>query len=120
MNTSIIKFYISLLEGGNSRYPLEFYSFLFDIIQQEALIHKTITNNQDDGIHFSPQKICILVSSRLKQDFGCLAWLVLEEWGVHGALDIGKGVFDLAGGGCLKLNGTETMEDFEKAGLLQC
>ena len=68
-------------------------------------------------MYFSPKKICSLIDSRLKNEFGIYVDLVLKTWKINSSADIGTVVFDLAEYHCLKLSGSETLKDFENVGI---
>lgn len=117
MNPGISKFYFQLTQDKKAVYPIEAYNFVYDTIlyvsRSEAFISPTGSKN----IHLSPKKICSLLNNRLKKEFGDYVDLVLKTWGVKAGRDIGVIVFSLSDYGCLKLSGSESQEDFVKAGL---
>ena len=117
MSTQLSQFYVHLLEKEEAAYPLAFYSFLFDTIQQTSLAEKAAAGIENKPFHLSPEKICSLFSQRARQVFGRFGSLVMDEWGVHSSRDVGEAVFKLAEYKCLTLSGSETLQDFERAGL---
>ncbi|MFC1585908.1 hypothetical protein ACFL5V_10210 [Fibrobacterota bacterium] len=117
MNKNLTEFYADLLDSGEALHPIEFFAFLFDIIYNTSLAEKMMTGSDEKAFHLSPEKICSLFSSRASQEFGSFSKLVLETWNVRSSSDIGRAVFKMAEHKCLTLLGTETMRDFERAGL---
>ena len=117
MNPGISKFYFKLSEDGNEEYPIEAYNFVFDTIVYVSRMESFGGSDIKKDHHLSPEKICSLVTSRLDREFGIYVNLVLKTWQVKSSRDIGKIVFTLSDYKCLKLKGSETIEDFARAGL---
>jgi len=117
MNKGLTGFYVELLEKGDVNHPLDFYAFLFDTIYRTSLTEKIAAETKGKPFHLSPEKICSLFSKRTRKEFGRFFRLVLETWTVRSSADVGRAVLKMAEYKCLTLSGTETLEDFEKAGL---
>jgi uncharacterized repeat protein (TIGR04138 family) len=117
MNSGLASFYLEILEKDEADYPFELYSFLYETIVNTAISEKAAAGLEKKVHHLSPEKICALFSQRLRQEFDSFTRLVLDSWHVNSSSDVGRAVFKMAEYGCLKLSGTEEMQDFERAGL---
>jgi len=117
LNPGISNFYYKLTENKKAMYPIEAYNFVLDTIVYVSRAETFGRENLNKEHHLSPAKICSLLNSRMKREFGIYVNLVLETWKVNSSSDVGKIVFTLAEYKCLKLTGSESLEDFEKAGL---
>ncbi len=117
MNRSLTSFYVELLEKGDVHHPLDFYAFLFDTIYSTSFAEKIATETKGKPFHLSPEKICSLFGRRARKEFGRFSGLVLETWRVRSSADVGRAVFKMVKHKCLTLSGTETLKDFERAGL---
>jgi uncharacterized repeat protein (TIGR04138 family) len=134
--TNIHLFYRTLLEQGITSYPIEFYTFLYQTILKQVHLERSIhkkqiskgrkaSSNEGDGVqgtsqkphHMSPKKVCSLFSNQVSLEYGPWAPIVLEQWKITSALDIGKAVFLMVEHGYLTLSGAETLKDFEEASL---
>lgn len=98
----------------DSRYHRGAYQFL-----REALEHTQKTKKlsgpkggEADTRHVSGQELLQGIRVFALQQFGPLAWLVLDEWGVRRCEDFGEIVFNLIEHGVLSKTPTDSRDDF--------
>jgi uncharacterized repeat protein (TIGR04138 family) len=96
------------------RYDRQAYYFL-----REALEHTQKTKRasepaggQAEPRHVTGQELLEGIREFALQQFGPLAWLVLDEWGVRRCEDFGEIVFNLLEHGVLSKTPTDRREDF--------
>jgi len=62
--------------------------------------------------HVSALELLGGIHDYARQEFGVLAWEVLQEWGVRTASDVGRIVYLLIGSGLLSASKDDSPEDF--------
>lgn len=96
------------------RYHRNAYQFV-----REALEHTQKTKKlsepkggKPDTRHVTGQELLEGIRAFALQQFGPLAWLVLDEWGVRRCEDFGEIVFNLIDHGVLSKTPSDSREDF--------
>jgi uncharacterized repeat protein (TIGR04138 family) len=64
--------------------------------------------------HVSGQELAGAVRDYAREQFGLLAWAVLEHWGVVETLDVGRIVYTLVDVGLLITRPEDRLEDFDR------
>jgi len=117
LNPGISKFFFKLSQDGKALYPVEAYNFVYDTILHVSRYESFAKKDSPRGHHLSPKKICSILNTRMKTEFGSYVTLVLKTWNVSSSGDIGKIVLALSDYNCLKLSGSESQKDFDEASL---
>lgn len=101
---------LELIRAKDSRYQREAYLFL-----REALDHtqKTIGKDQKGRIrHVTGQELLEGIRDYAVSQFGPMAQMVLEEWGIHSCEDFGEIVFNMVEIGLLAKTEKDSRADF--------
>lgn len=108
----------------DERYKLEAYQFVRDALgfAQEVLgLGKPPPKDEDEVLegeplaepHLTGQQLCEAVRQYSIEQFGYMAQMVLNNWGIHSTGDVGEIVYNLIGIGLMKKSETDRREDFE-------
>ena len=108
--------FVQLLER-DSRYKLEAYQFVRDALQyaQEELRMGQQQPPSDDpqaDAHLTGQQLCEAIRLLAVDQFGLMARIVLNNWGVHSTSDFGEIVYNLIDIGLMKKSASDRREDF--------
>jgi len=106
------------------RYRLDAYSFVFDALQyaQEVLgmgaeVHSEASRSRRDDDHperhVTGQNLCEAIRQFALRQYGLMAKMVLESWGVNSTGDFGEIVFNLIRIGQMKKSPHDRREDFD-------
>jgi len=101
---------LELLQAKDARYQRDAYLFV-----REALDHtqKTIGKQSRGEIrHVSGQELLEGIRDYALSEFGPMAMLVLEEWGIRSCEDFGEIVFNMVETGILAKTEKDSREDF--------
>jgi uncharacterized repeat protein (TIGR04138 family) len=94
---------LEVLTIKDPRYPREAYLFV-----REALDHtqRTLAKDREGNIrHVSGQELLAGIKDFASSQFGPMAMMVLEQWGIHSCQDFGELVFNMVEtGGCPTLS----------------
>ncbi len=103
------------------RYPLEAYQFVRDALsfaqeelgmgRPDPLDHSRRRGEEER--HLSGQQLCEAIRIYALDQYGYLARLVLNSWGIYSSGDFGEIVFNLIHIGLMKKSKTDRREDFE-------
>jgi uncharacterized repeat protein (TIGR04138 family) len=102
---------LNLIRAKDPRYAREAYFFL-----KEALDHtqKTIgRQNRGQVRHVSGQELLGGIREFALAQYGPMALMLLEEWGVHNCRDFGEIVFNMVEVGWLAKTETDSRADFD-------
>ena len=100
--------YIKKIEkviSGDQRYRFEAYSFVL------AGLHHTVSKLEKPR-HVTGPELLGGIKEYATEQFGRMARLVLNYWGVHKTEDIGNIVFTLVDAGVLRKQPEDRIEDF--------
>jgi len=108
----------------DQRYKLEAYQFVRDALSfaQEVLglgqsdsADETPKLESESGAepHLTGQQLCEAVRQYSIEQFGYMAQMVLNNWGIQSTGDVGEIVYNLIGIGLMKKSDTDRREDFE-------
>ena len=108
----------------DKRYKLEAYQFVRDALSfaQEVLgLGKADSPDETPPLeseslvepHLTGQQLCEAVRQYSIEQFGYMAQMVLNNWGIRATGDVGEIVYNLIGIGLMKKSETDRREDFE-------
>ncbi len=99
-----------LLLDRDTRYDPEAYNFVYDALDYtlQHVVNPRTRSNQ----HVSGQELLEGVRRLAIKQFGCLARLVLESWGILATDDIGEIVFNLIDYDLMGKQESDDREDF--------
>jgi len=103
---------LELIRAKDSRYEADAYHFV-----REALEHtqKQVTRqNRSQPRHVSGQELLEGIRDFALSQFGPMAIMVFEEWGVKNCEDFGEIVFNMVEIGLLGKTETDSRADFQK------
>jgi uncharacterized repeat protein (TIGR04138 family) len=116
---------IAKLLKEDRRYPLEAYIFVFEALHyaQHVLgmgssclseLSKDDPDEEDTGPqrHVTGQELCHAIRQFALEQYGYMAKLVLENWGLHTTDDFGEIVFNLIRIGRMRKTPHDRREDF--------
>jgi uncharacterized repeat protein (TIGR04138 family) len=100
---------LEIITIKDPRYPREAYFFV-----REALDHtqRTLIRDKEGSIrHVSGQELLAGIRDYAKKQFGPMAMMVLESWGIHSCQDFGELVFNMVEtGGCPTLSNDDIVK----------
>lgn len=91
---------------GDSKYKFEAYSFLM------AALHHTVSKETKPR-HVSGRELLDGIREYAIEQYGPMAKMVLNYWGIQKTLDFGKIVFALVEVGILRKQPEDKIEDFD-------
>jgi len=105
----------------DSRYKLEAYQFVRDALayaQDELKLGQQPDEEVEEeeeqvDAHLTGQQLCEAIRQLAQEQFGLMARVVLESWGVHCTSDFGEIVYNLIQIGLMKKSATDRREDFD-------
>jgi uncharacterized repeat protein (TIGR04138 family) len=99
------------LVAGDARYHRQAYFFLREALEHT---HKMVGNADRDGVHHvTPQQLVEGLREYALQQFGPMAMIVLQEWGVRSCEDWGEIVFGMIKHNLLAKTEQDKREDFK-------
>jgi len=109
---------LEIITIKDPRYPCDAYLFV-----REALDHtqRTLIRDKEGSIrHVSGQELLAGIRDYAKKQFGPMAMMVLESWGIHSCQDFGELVFNMVEtGGCPTLSNDDILKVETLAARLQ-
>lgn len=102
---------LELILAKDPRYQRDAYVFL-----REALDHtqkSIVKENRGELRHVTGQELLTGIREFALGQFGPMAMMVLEEWGVHTCQDFGEIVFNMVEVGLLAKTEQDSREDFK-------
>lgn len=101
------------------RYKLEAYQFVRDALayaQDELGMGRPQAIREDEeppaDAHLTGQQLSEAIRSLALEQFGLMARVVLDSWGIHSTADFGDIVYNLIDIGLMKKSATDRREDF--------
>lgn len=101
------------------RYKLEAYQFVRDALayaQDELGMGRKVDPNEADDLpaeaHLTGQQLCEAIRQYALAQYGLMAKIVLNSWGVCETSDFGEIVYNLIRIGLMKKSDTDRREDF--------
>lgn len=82
-----------LLLENDSRYDAEAYNFVYEAL--DYTLKSVVTPRTRSNQHVTGQELLEGVRRYAIEEFGCLAQMVLEAWGIRSTADVGEIVFNL-------------------------
>jgi uncharacterized repeat protein (TIGR04138 family) len=108
------------------RYPLEAYIFIFEALsfaqnelgmgsESESEPPRVPAEEEEAGPqrHVTGQELCQAIRQFALEQYGYMAKLVLENWGLHSTGDFGEIVFNLIRIGRMRKTPQDRREDFD-------
>jgi uncharacterized repeat protein (TIGR04138 family) len=102
---------VEKLVSKNPRYPAQAYHFL-----KEALIYSQkvlVESKKEPARHLSGQELLEGIRLYAIDQFGPMAFIVFEEWGIHRCEDFGEMVFLMVENNLLRKTEKDSIEDFK-------
>jgi len=102
---------VDLIIGRDQRYRRDAYCFV-----REALDHtqkKVVKSRQSQVCHVTGQELLAGLREFALQQFGPMALIVLEEWGIKRCEDFGEIVFNMVESGLLAKTEKDSRDDFK-------
>ena len=102
---------LELILAKDTRFQRDAYVFL-----REALDHTQkaiVKENRGQLRHVTGQELLAGIRDFALAQFGPMALMVLEEWGIHNCLDFGEIVFNMVEVGLLAKTEKDSREDFK-------
>lgn len=109
MGADIRQAYLEIRKAGETRHPPEFLEYLFRLVFRSSIKGERFE-------HLNAPDLCAAFQDQVQSDFGELAGMVLDRWGVRTFGDLGRAVFLLAEHGCFTLRAEESLEEYAAAG----
>jgi uncharacterized repeat protein (TIGR04138 family) len=102
----------------DTRYKLEAYQFVREALEyaHRILGWGSATPAEDEPppeSHVTGQQLCEAIRQYAREQFGYLAKVVLNNWGIHSTGDFGEIVYNLIGINEMKKSATDRREDFD-------
>jgi uncharacterized repeat protein (TIGR04138 family) len=102
----------------DQRYKLEAYQFVREALEyaHRILGWGCATPSEDEPppeSHVTGQQLCEAIRQYAREQYGYLAKLVLNRWGVHSTGDFGEIVYNLIGIREMKKSASDRREDFD-------
>ena len=111
------------LLARDNRYKLEAYAFVFDALRYAhetlKLGAETPADKEEEGSepanerHVTGQELCEAIRQYALDQYGYMAKVVLNNWGVTTTGDFGEIVFNLIGIGKMRKTPSDRREDFD-------
>jgi len=103
--------------GKDPRYHRDAYLFVREALDHtQRIAAKSVRGSaKQESKHVSGQELLSGIRACALEQFGPMAFMVLEEWGVHRCEDFGEIVFNLIeyGGGMFGKSERDSREDFK-------
>jgi uncharacterized repeat protein (TIGR04138 family) len=101
---------IELVLARDPRFPREAYIFLRDALEHTQ---KQVARQQKGVVrHVSGGELLHGLREYALEQFGPMALMVFEDWGIRAGEDFGDMVFNLIGAGLLAKTDQDTLDDF--------
>ncbi len=102
----------------DSRYPVEAYEFVRDALTYAHEVMGLGANgDKSEGPeaerHLTGQELCEAGRRLALEQFGLMAKVVLNSWGIHSTGDIGEIVYNLIGVDLMRKSELDRREDFD-------
>jgi len=113
---------IEQLLTSDKRYRLDAYQFVRDALgyAQDVLKvkHETADETVDEESlpperHITGQQLCESIRLYAQDQYGLMAKVVLNSWGIHSTGDFGEIVYNLINIQCMKKSENDRREDFD-------
>lgn len=110
---------------NDHRYRIEAYQFVREALgfAQDAMMGESgDADSLDDTVedeerqaerHITGQQLCHAIRRFASEQFGLMAKVVLNSWGIYSTSDIGEIVYNLIEIQCMKKSQTDRREDFD-------
>jgi uncharacterized repeat protein (TIGR04138 family) len=101
---------IEAIAAKDSRYNIEAYIFLRDSL--EGTIKRRKKTRRETGPHVGAEELLDGFRLHALAEFGPMALMVLDYWGIHATADVGNLVFNLVEAGVFGKTEEDTLERF--------
>jgi uncharacterized repeat protein (TIGR04138 family) len=103
---------VERLSKEDERYNPEAYAFLRDAL--EATIKRRKKSRKESGPHVGAEELLDGFRIHALNEFGPMALMVLDYWGVKSCEDVGNLVFNLVNAGVFGKTDDDTIESFRE------
>ena len=106
------------LLSDDRRYKFEAYQFVREALayaQDELEMGKKAPDSEVQEPHLTGQQLCEAIRIYALEQFGYMAKIVFNSWGIKGTSDFGEIVYNLIRIGMMKKSDTDRREDFDDA-----
>jgi uncharacterized repeat protein (TIGR04138 family) len=100
------------IREADARYRREAYGFLMAALGKTVQALPEERREDPDRRHLSGRELLVGLVQLARGEFGELAPMVFQEWGVVGGEDVGAMVFQLVQSGQLSARPEDTLDDF--------
>ncbi|MBY0589113.1 hypothetical protein K2X85_18210 [bacterium] len=101
---------------ADPRYAVEAYEFLCQALAYTQQVLSTPPRPEDDEAgqihHVTGQQLCQGIRQLSLEQFGLMAPVVFQCWGVQGSIDFGKMVYHLIDSGLWHRSENDSLDDF--------
>lgn len=107
------------LLADDPRYPVEAYEFVRDALAYaHDVMHLGQPSNSSEEAgeverHLTGQELCEAARRHALEQYGLMAKLVLNSWGIHSTSDVGEIVYNLIGVDLMRKSASDRREDFD-------
>ncbi len=104
------------------RYAIQAYAFVFEALEFTKQLRRrvadptTSTRRGKTGVnplHVTGQELCEGARQLAREQYGMLAVLVLEQWGIHSTSDLGEIVYNMIASGDMEKTPDDSRSDFD-------
>lgn len=98
------------------RYGIQAYQFVFEALDYTTTqLGKSMFKTTDVDRHVTGKELMEGIRKFGLNQFGYMALVVFEQWGIHQDVDFGNIVFNLVESGLMGKTETDTKEDFKNS-----
>jgi len=111
------------LVESDTTWPYEAYEFVLNALDHAASNLQALressadeandSENTGESSHVDGRQIALAARDLAQQEFGQMAPVVFQQWGIGATLDLGKIIFKLIEIGLLNQNDGDSLSDFE-------
>jgi uncharacterized repeat protein (TIGR04138 family) len=96
------------------KHPVAAYQFLFESLRftQDRLGRAEPQGDDDEAAHITGQELVDGIREFAKDQFGLMALVVLDTWGIRETADFGHMVYELIERGQMRKTDRDSLEDF--------
>ena len=112
-----IPYQFELLLQSDTRYKREAYGFIREALQyaQDSMFPDAEPAEEGEERHLTGQQLCEAIRHFSRSQYGMMAKMVLNDWGITKTDDFGEIVYNLIEIGLMKKSDSDCKEDFNGA-----
>jgi uncharacterized repeat protein (TIGR04138 family) len=111
---------LAVVLARDSRYAIPAYAFVFESLEYAKTLKRQRLKRGRRGrvslegpLHVTGQELCLAARELALRQYGMLALVVLEQWGVRSTSDLGEIVYNLIASGDFEKTPTDSRADFD-------